>query len=364
MQITDWNSNNYTHSNVIIADSVIVPSSLTCANLIADSIVSQLVQVPTIQAPSVITQNVNCTTLTGTDTTAVNVSASGTTTVNGSINITTLNANQLDVVTLIGVDNFDVKNVECTTLNTDTFEVMHLTTDLLNTNTLTSTEVDMIASGSQFTAAASTGALQIGTANPDYTMSIALPIHATDVSVVTSDPTPQIVLQISNDPNQNVVNILGYNLTTSSLDNQSAFGGKAAMLSICSTQSPFRTLRFQDDGNLAIYSTTSTILWQSGTNVSDIRSKTDINPIVDALYKIEQLDGILYEYDLDKHSHLPSGRFAGLGAQQTQKVIPECVEKLGDSLHVHLERVVPLLIEGIKELRKRNQRIKDLLSRV
>ena len=96
---------------------------------------------------------------------------------------------------------------------------------------------------------------------------------------------------------------------------------------------------------------------------SDIRLKTNIEPIENALDKVTSLNGFTYNHNeiagelgLDTEQ-----RYAGLSAQELQDVLPEAVKKSPASdeyLTVQYEKVVPLLIEAIKELKAEIEELK------
>lgn len=106
---------------------------------------------------------------------------------------------------------------------------------------------------------------------------------------------------------------------------------------------------------------------------SDERLKTKINTIENALDKIDQLTGFLYvENELAKSLGFnnPETQVA-LSAQAVQRVQPEATSlapfdraddgtsKSGENyLTVDYERLVPLLVEGIKELRREINQLK------
>jgi len=109
---------------------------------------------------------------------------------------------------------------------------------------------------------------------------------------------------------------------------------------------------------------------------SDERLKQKTGKLENALYLLKQLDGFRYRANeiAEKYGYQSKHVEVGLSAQQVQKILPEIVElapfdtdvvegklisKSGeDYLTIHYERVVPLLVEAIKELNEEVDRIK------
>lgn len=87
---------------------------------------------------------------------------------------------------------------------------------------------------------------------------------------------------------------------------------------------------------------------------SDDRMKTKLGNIPDALAKVLSLDGFYYEpNDLAQKMGYQPIRDVGVSAQSVQAVMPEVVAPAPidkDYLTVRYDRLVPLLIEAIKEL--------------
>ena len=104
---------------------------------------------------------------------------------------------------------------------------------------------------------------------------------------------------------------------------------------------------------------------------SDKRLKDNIFIIEDPINKIKKIKGV--EFDWNKKGPLwtraeyfgdPSGSLHDVGviAQDIQKVLPEAVRERKDGyLAVKYEKIVPLLIEGIKE---QQNTIEDLETRI
>jgi len=95
-----------------------------------------------------------------------------------------------------------------------------------------------------------------------------------------------------------------------------------------------------------------------GSNIacpSDGRFKRDIQTLPNALRTVEALRGVRYNWKTDEFADrdFPRGEQIGLIAQEVQKVVPQAVVPMTDGyLAVDYSRLVPLLIEGIKEQQK------------
>ena len=85
---------------------------------------------------------------------------------------------------------------------------------------------------------------------------------------------------------------------------------------------------------------------------SDKRLKKKVKAIKDPLDKIGKIGGYTFEWDEKKPSPR-SGKDVGVIAQEIEKVLPEVVHERDNELKtkaVRYEKIIPLLIEGIKEL--------------
>ena len=90
---------------------------------------------------------------------------------------------------------------------------------------------------------------------------------------------------------------------------------------------------------------------------SDRRMKDNITPIENSLEKVTQLGG--YEFDWNHVSPYEGMHDIGVIAQEVLKVAPEAVAKReNDMLAVRYEKLVPLLIEAIKELKEEVEELK------
>ena len=102
-------------------------------------------------------------------------------------------------------------------------------------------------------------------------------------------------------------------------------------------------------GNITAYGST--------TAPSDIRIKTNILKISNALDKVLSLNGITYD-----RTDIQYPRQTGIIAQEVQKVLPEAIIVLNDprkTLTVAYGNLVGLLIEAIKELKAEVDTLKN-----
>lgn len=86
---------------------------------------------------------------------------------------------------------------------------------------------------------------------------------------------------------------------------------------------------------------------------SDKRLKTNIVPISDAMAKIDQIGGYKFDWNEEGRTLDPQAQLHEVGviAQEIQAVLPEVVvERTNGYLAVNYEKIIPLLIQGMKEL--------------
>jgi len=96
-------------------------------------------------------------------------------------------------------------------------------------------------------------------------------------------------------------------------------------------------------------------------NSSDMRLKNNLQVIEGALDKIDGING--YEFDWNDKSPgwaRQRGHDVGVVAQEVQKIHPEIVEERKNGyLGVDYKRLVPLLIQSVKELKQEIDEIKQ-----
>lgn len=104
---------------------------------------------------------------------------------------------------------------------------------------------------------------------------------------------------------------------------------------------------------------------------SDRRLKTNLVPISDAVSKVKQLGGYTFEWDMDlcaKVGFTPNNRYEhGLIAQEVQRVVPDAVTRAGFSDHyltVNYPRVIPVLVEAIKEQQMMIEELRRAVKRL
>ena len=128
-------------------------------------------------------------------------------------------------------------------------------------------------------------------------------------------------------------------------------------------------VKIQSDGDVGIGTTAPTqklhvignILASGTITPSDLRYKKDIEVIDHPLEKIDEIRGVTYKMKADE---FPENGFtdetqAGVIAQEVEAVLPQVVVTDQNGYKaVDYSKMVPLLIEGIKELKKQTEELK------
>ena len=100
-------------------------------------------------------------------------------------------------------------------------------------------------------------------------------------------------------------------------------------------------------------------------STSDKRLKENVTPIEDALNKVSQIQGVKFDWkplsDEEKRSiHGNEGHDVGVIAQEVEKILPEVVQERDNGYKaVKYEKIIPLLVEAIKELQAEVQELKN-----
>ena len=126
-------------------------------------------------------------------------------------------------------------------------------------------------------------------------------------------------------------------------------------------------LRYNPSSNLLSVSGPGSFGGDITAFASDERLKTNISPITDALFKVNSLNGFTYKFNEigEKLGFNSDITYAGVSAQEVQKVLPEVVHPapVDDKyITVQYDKVVPLLIEAIKELSDKVEKLEQRLE--
>jgi hypothetical protein len=124
-------------------------------------------------------------------------------------------------------------------------------------------------------------------------------------------------------------------------------------------------LRIDNVGNVGIGTSSPTVKLQVNGDIiansiggsSDLRFKTNIRPVTNALDKIKALRGVYFNWNQNEFPDRQFGSNVELGfiAQEVEKIIPEIVtkDKTNEEYRsVKYDKLVALLVEAIKEQQK------------
>jgi len=105
-------------------------------------------------------------------------------------------------------------------------------------------------------------------------------------------------------------------------------------------------------GNLSVFGAISSKNDIIAFTKSDERLKNNIKPISSALDKLDQISGVEYDWNTELQNTY-DGHDVGVLAQEIEKILPEAVTTRADGYKaVRYEKVIPLLIQAIKELKE------------
>ena len=98
-------------------------------------------------------------------------------------------------------------------------------------------------------------------------------------------------------------------------------------------------------------------------STSDIRFKTNLTPIDNAIDKITTISGYEFDWIPNQEYHGYEGRDIGIIAQEIEKVLPQVVTTRDSGYKaVKYEKIVPLLIQAIKEQQTQIDELRYLLQ--
>lgn len=99
--------------------------------------------------------------------------------------------------------------------------------------------------------------------------------------------------------------------------------------------------------------------------MSDRSLQNDVEPIDNAGTTLDQINGIWYSpTEMEESTKEPPTRYAGVSAQEVEKVLPEAVTAdENGKLLVNYETLTVFLIEAIKEQRQEIQELRNILEK-
>ena len=101
-------------------------------------------------------------------------------------------------------------------------------------------------------------------------------------------------------------------------------------------------------------------------STSDIRFKENINPIDNALEKLDQIGGYTFDWKTEEELvslHGFKGHDVGVIAQEIEAILPEVVTTRDSGYKaVKYEKIVPLLIQAIKEQQEQIKELQDIIK--
>jgi hypothetical protein len=96
---------------------------------------------------------------------------------------------------------------------------------------------------------------------------------------------------------------------------------------------------------------------------SDKRWKTNIKNIDSPLEKISQINGVEFDWIEDEPVHGNKGHDIGVIAQEIEKILPDAVQTRESGMKaVKYEKIIPLLIEVVKEQQKQIEELKQIVN--
>ncbi|HWO58405.1 MAG TPA: tail fiber domain-containing protein [bacterium] len=121
-------------------------------------------------------------------------------------------------------------------------------------------------------------------------------------------------------------------------------------------------------GNMLLYGD----IWRGGcyanfTCHSDLRLKKNLEPLTDPIGNIQRLRGVRFDWRREEFPdrEFPEDNQIGLIAQEVLQVAPTAVTRHTDGyMSVDYAKLVPLLIEGMKEQQKRIEKLEETIRRM
>jgi len=212
---------------------------------------------------------------------------------------------------------------------------------------------------------------QIGNGTSEFTRSNALTVLRNgNIGIGTVTPTAPLSFASSYGTkislSQGYYGDVGIGLYSNELRLQNGMpGGKVSMGVIDTIGDYIESVRAVRNGPYA-FIINGSLLVNSTVYSSDERFKQNIVAISSPLQKIQQINGVEYEMRAGEfpQKHFTPGRQIGLIAQNVEKVIPDVVHEMDGYKAVDYAKLVPLLIEGIKEQQKQIETSNDEVEKL
>jgi hypothetical protein len=203
------------------------------------------------------------------------------------------------------------------------------------------------------------------------TLSVGAATTLSSTLAVTGATTLSSTLSVSGSTSVDALNI---NTSGAPQGDLYTSGGGDGIFNINNTSNS-GTIVFNNKNSSGIYNdiltlTSSTALVDGALNVtgditafytSDQRLKNNINPIADALKKVTSISGNTFDWNEQSEKE---GSDVGVIAQEILEVLPEAVTTRENGYFaVRYEKLVPLLIEAIKELKTEVDELKQSIDK-
>jgi hypothetical protein len=219
----------------------------------------------------------------------------------------------------------------------------------------------------------SAGNIGIGTTSPDTKFHVFADANSTHgtIKAIQTDNTDYTSI----DPDYGLI----LNRSTAYINNINTGGDILIRTSITG---PYDTtaITIKNNGNVGIGTTTPSYVLDVNGSVhatsfptsSDARFKTEVKQIQNALFKIKSLNGVSFEWN-DYINGIRKGyekneKILGFIAQEVEKIIPEVVQKwrlsedLQDARSLDYTRIIPVIVEAIKEQQNQIDELRKLIN--
>jgi hypothetical protein len=151
-----------------------------------------------------------------------------------------------------------------------------------------------------------------------------------------------------------------YTFTTDSNDNIGFIGGTTQLFGISADSDSIikGDLDIGIDSESELRCTGDIIAFST----SDIKLKTDITPITNPIGKIQQLSGNTFTWTKKAGQRKSGIADVGVIAQEVNSVLPDITREVNGVMSVRYEKLIPLLIECVKDQQTQIDELKRKLE--